>query len=284
MPQEIAVDVNNVYFSGLDDTTEADAIYQIPRGVPGAVPLQLSNPDGQPYSLASDGSYLYWNDTLDPGSIRRVRAGGADETTLVLIGVWGVALSPTSLFWVTSTGSAQSMPKGGGAVMTLGMVSGPNPNDEVVAVALDTESFYFVATSPLSATLSSVPVSGGPVTTLATVDADVTALTLDTQYLYFVVDDALTRLPLGGGATSVVANGFTGTIALKVDSGNVYATIDRGNNPTGSVVRVPVTGGTPTVLASSQWDPYGLAVDGNCVYWADMESANGPGAIMMVAK
>ena len=27
MPQEIAVDVNNVYFSGLDDTTEADAIY-----------------------------------------------------------------------------------------------------------------------------------------------------------------------------------------------------------------------------------------------------------------
>jgi len=176
------------------------------------------------------------------------------------------------------------MPKGGGAVTTLGVVSGSNPGDEFVAVALDTNSFYFVATSPLSATLSSVAVSGGPVTTLTTVDADVTALTLDTQYLYFVVGDALTRIPLAGGATSVVAHGFAGTIALKVDSGNVYATIAKGNNPTGSVVRVPVTGGTPTVLASSQWDPYGLAVDGNCVYWADMESVNGPGAIMMVAK
>jgi hypothetical protein len=82
----------------------------------------------------------------------------------------------------------------------------------------------------------------------------------------------------------MVAQGFSGTIALKVDSGNVYATIDDGNGPTGSVVRVPVTGGTPTVLASSEWGPYGLAVDGNCVYWADMESADGPGAIMMVAK
>jgi hypothetical protein len=122
------------------------------------------------------------------------------------------------------------------------------------------------------------------VKSLATVPSDVTTLALDDQSLYFVNGDALTRLPLAGGATSVVAQGFQGTMALQVDSGNAYATIARGNGPTGTVVRVPVTGGATTVLASSQWDPDGLAVDGQCVYWADVDSAGGLGAIMTVAK
>jgi hypothetical protein len=36
----------------------------------GATPLKLSDPDGQPFSMMTDGTYLYWNDTLDPGAIR----------------------------------------------------------------------------------------------------------------------------------------------------------------------------------------------------------------------
>jgi len=283
LPRQIALDSANVYFSAANDTTESDAVYQIAKGAVGATPLKLSDPDRQPWSLATDGTYLYWNDTQDPGTIRRIRPGGSDETTLIDVAVWGVALGPTSLFWVTSAGDVQSMPKAGGAVTTLGAAPGAG-SGSVVAVALDASNFYFVETTSLTATVASVPVSGGPVKSLATVPSDVTTLALDDQSLYFVNGDALTRLPLAGGATSVVAQGFQGTVALQVDSGNAYATIARGNGPTGTVVRVSVTGGATTALASSQWDPDGLAVDGQCVYWADVESAGGLGAIMTVAK
>ena len=283
MPQQIAADATNLYFSGLDDTTEADAIYQIGKGAVGGTPLKISDPDRQPWSLMTDGTYLYWNDTLDPAAIRRISPGGSGETTLFSVDVWGVALSATSLLWVTSTGSVESMPKAGGAVTTLGVAPGA-ASSAVYGVAVDANNFYFVATSSLSATISSVPLSGGSVTNLATVPDDVTALAADSNNVYFVAGDALTRVPLAGGATSVVAQGFSGTIALKVDSGNAYATILKGNGPTGSVLRVPVTGGTPLVIASSQWDPYGLTVDDNCVYWADMGSSAGIGAIMMAAK
>ena len=276
--QQVAVDAANVYFSALDDTTEADAVYQIAKGVAGATPLQLSDGDRQPYSFATDGSYLYWNDTLGLAGIRRIAAGGDGATLLLAVDALGVALGPTSLFWVTASGSVQSMPKAGGAVQTLGT----EVNGVTWGVAIDASYFYFAATASLSATISRVPLSGGPVTDLVTVAADVTAIAVDAANVYFVDGDALSSVPVAGGTSSVIANGFSGTMALKADSGNVYASISLGNGPTGSVVRIPVTGGPPTVLAGSQWIPSGLALDATCVYWADADL--GGGTIMAAAK
>jgi hypothetical protein len=199
LPSQIAVDDANVYFATLD------GIFQVPKNALGATPILLSSNDRQPLSLASDGAYVYWNDTLDPQAIRRIVVGGNGATTLAAIGAGGVALGPTTLFWVGNDG-VQSMPKEGGAVTTLG----PAPMGGGFGVALDANDFYYAASpSSFSATIYRIPQSGGASTPVATVGTNVNVLTTDGTNLYFVSGDDLDSVPAAGGAVSTLANGFS---------------------------------------------------------------------------
>jgi hypothetical protein len=281
LPHEIAVDEVNVYFTALNSAATNDSVYQIPKNAAGATPIELSGNDKQPYSLASDGTYVYWNDTISPGAVRRIVVGGNGATTLANVDALGMSLSPTTLFWVSSSGAVQSMPKAGGPVTTLGAA----PSGEPWGVAIDATYFYFAATSTLSATISRVPQSGvGPVETVATPDADVTVLATDAANVYFIAGDNLSAVPTGGGAVTVLASGFSGATSLKLDSGNLYASVTGGNGPYGSILRVPVTGGTPTVLASAQWGAYDVAVDATYVYWTNFGGPTGTGTVMVAPK
>jgi hypothetical protein len=278
--RQVAVDDVNVYFTGLSATSDDEGIYQIAKDALETAPILLSGNDGQPLSLASDGAYVYWNDTLDPEAIRRVMVGGNGATTLAAIGVGGMSLGATSLFFVTGDG-VESMPKAGGTPTVLA----PAPTGAVLAGALDASYFYFAASpSSLSTTISRVLQSGGPVTTLATVGTTVNVLATDGANVYFVSGDELSAVPASGGTVSVLASGFSGSTSLTVDSGSLYASIALGNGPNGSILRVPVAGGTPTIIASAQWVPEDVAVDANYVYWSTFDGQEGPGAIMMAPK
>jgi hypothetical protein len=184
-----------------------------------------------------------------------------------------MALSPTTLFWVTTTGrTVQSMPKGGGTPTTLGTA----PSGRTWGVALDASYFYFAASpSNMSATIARISQSGGPVTTLATLPTSVNLLATDGANVYFVAGDNLSSVPTAGGAVSVLATGFNGATSLKLDSGNLYASGANGNGPKGAILRVPVTGGTPTVVVSTQWSAYDIAVDATYVYWTAPAAVTG---------
>ncbi len=279
LARQIAVDDANVYFTALSTTSSDEAIYQVPKNAAGSTPIELSSNDRQPLSLASDGTYVYWNDTLDPQVIRRVAVGGNGATTLAAIGTGGMALSPTSLFWVGASG-VESMPKAGGTVTTLG----PAPMGGGYGVAIDASYFYFAASSTLSATIFRTPLSGGATTTLAMLGTIVNVLATDGANVYFVSGDYLSSVPAAGGAVSVLASGFSGTTSLKLDSGNLYASISLGNGPYGSILRVPVTGGRPTALASAQWGVSDLAVDATSICWTNFGGPTGTGAVMVASK
>jgi hypothetical protein len=90
----------------------------------------------------------------------------------------------------------------------------------------------------------------------------------------------VSKVPLSGGPSVVLAadQGFPQGIA--VDSSNVYWLNDGvsadGSGPPirgGSVMAVPIGGGSPTVIAPSQPEPQAIAADGSSIYWT---CVNGP--------
>jgi len=80
-------------------------------------------------------------------------------------------------------------------------------------------------------------------------------------------NNAIKKIPAGGGAIVTLGSGFSGPTGVAVDdAGNVYVA-DRGHN---LVKKIPVGGGTPVTLGSGFSSPTGVALDaaGN-VYVAD---------------
>jgi hypothetical protein len=92
------------------------------------------------------------------------------------------------------------------------------------------------------------------------------AIAVDTTSVYWSDQGAATasvkKVPIGGGALSLLASGQTSPGAIVVDSASVYWTTDDGN-----VVSVPIDGGTPTTLASGQAGAGAIALDTTSVYW-----------------
>jgi hypothetical protein len=173
------------------------------------------------------------------------------------------------------------MPKEGGTVTTLG----PAPMGGAYGVALDANNFYYAASpSSASATIYRIPQSGGVSTPIATVATNVNVLATDGTNVYFVSGDFLDSVPVAGGNVSTLATGFSATTSLRLDSGQLYAALEGGNGPYGSILRVPVTGGRPTLVASAQWGVSDLAIDATSVYWINFGSPTGDGAVMVASK
>jgi hypothetical protein len=95
-------------------------------------------------------------------------------------------------------------------------------------------------------------------------------LAIDAMNVYWGNDDALMKVPIGGGAPVKLAAGRFVT-GVAVDAKNVYwingATTK--NSVDGSLMQVAIGGGSPVVLASALDNPHSLAVDATSVYWAN---------------
>ena len=101
-------------------------------------------------------------------------------------------------------------------------------------------------------------------------DSDPYGIVNDKTHLYFANAGAIKKVPLSGGAVSVLASGQADPIDLAIDATSVYFVNYRG----GTVAKVPLTGGTPIVLASGQFEPSDIAVNGTSVYWTTQQDHN----------
>jgi hypothetical protein len=92
---------------------------------------------------------------------------------------------------------------------------------------------------------------------------------VDATHVYWTTDVAVMKVPVNGGAPTILASGQKFPGGIVVDAANVYWT---NGWDVGTVMKVPLGGGTPTILASGQVTPGAIAVDATSVYWTSGDS------------
>jgi hypothetical protein len=134
----------------------------------------------------------------------------------------------------------------------------------------------------VDATVATVSTNGAAPFRLPTRDVEVRGADADATWLYWLESgrvsrvrperlplDRLVKMPVAGGALSVVARDLGQVLGFVIDASSAYvATIATGGR--GRVLRLPLAGGPPTVLASGLGWPdehTTVALDDAYVYW-----------------
>jgi hypothetical protein len=252
----IAVDAANVYWLTLGYPNPA-TVAQCPLGGC-ATPTVLSTANGCPWGLAVTATHVYWSDDC-LNVVRRTPIGGSGGPTTfaATLGATGMAIDSTTVYWTSSQGWVGKCPLtgcpigGDGGALPTELASG---QDDPLYIAVDSANVYWlnqgnagvgsVAKCPVQG-CPSVADGGSEPTLLATNQARLFGIALDSDYVYWVA---------AGSPTST--------------------------SPEGVVAKCSIDGcgGNPTILASGLDTPNCIAVDNRTVYWGNTD------VIMKVAK
>jgi hypothetical protein len=254
-PGWMAVDPTHVYWTngGNPSSFGTGTVMRVEKM--GGTPTTIAS--GQtPSGVAVNATDLYWaNDVytgVDGGSgtidgfVVMVAKGGGTPTTIVsdeFLLYSDLALDSASVYWADYVGPSVLLkaPLAGGRTLTLS-----EELAEPVSFEVDPERVFFTTTPflfpdaggagvPGPGVILSIPGSGGKVTTLASGQADPSAIAIDTSDVYW--------------ANEGVCPG------------------DGGPCEKGSVVKVAKTGGPAITLATDQVDLGPIAVDSMSAYW-----------------
>jgi hypothetical protein len=182
-----------------------------------------------------------------------VAAKGGEATVLATTSGIATAIvtDDQNVYFVDHEGT-KSVPLTGGTIRTLGPV--------VFSIGVAGQKLYLAG-----ATLSSVPVQGGPITVVASDQSSMFPIGCGSTVCWLDSDGQLMRL--GPGGTPVVLfQGFTEPHALVFDGNDFFFTVGASGL---ALFRVPSAGGTGAVV-ESEVGITGLALDEACIYWSSI--------------
>ncbi len=229
-PRAIAVDTANVYVLATADTTTGSSLVAVPISGAPAAPLTTS-PNLLAAPLAAGPSLVYW---VDQGSVLGMpKTGGAVAGVVPGVPAAALAVDASSLYWSAQDG-LHAQPLSGGPAALLGVPANPEPTPQgplaAAAIAVDATNVYYAINSFAGAgTIGSIPIAGGPPTTLATGrPGSLMAIAVDDRNVYWVEGEgtiqqgAIAAVPKAGGRVAVLATGLSDPMSVAVDSSGVY--------------------------------------------------------------
>jgi len=160
----------------------------------------------------------------------------------------------------------------------------PPPDAASAALAVDEPGIYEMAADAThlywvddgqfdgEANVRRMPLDGGPIETLFSAGRSIYSLAVGDGAVFVArtdldYDGVIYRLPVAGGAPTVLATGFNPT-SVTVDAGWVY--YSAAVSPGGRILRVPVTGGTPEVIVDDVDNPWDLVASGGTLFYSEM--------------
>ena len=228
-------------------------------GSPPCGPVSLAQMQTSPGPIAAASGHVAWIDhppsTTAEGVVRLVGAGGGPVMELADVsGVfeqrWNdIAVDDQNVYWDENEGNVGrlvTVPVTGGTPRTLYQV-GPVAS---VSSAVATGGAVYVVSSvdriiridPQTAAVTPIaadPSCGGP-------------LAVDAENLYCVAQGGVTKVPLAGGASSLLAAVTSPNLVrtIAIDDTSLYVLFYASSDTTYSLEKIALTGGQPVMLAS----------------------------------
>jgi hypothetical protein len=227
-----------------------------------------------PYAVAADGSSVYWTTGASPEAglsggqlLVTPVAGGA--ATVLAEGISGIALGPTGVYGVQGA-TIVLVPFDGGLVTS---VVSPSPGQGVQCFATDATNLYWAAGVNGDATLMKMPLAGGESSTLATTKGCGSVAVGSSTVVWADTTGRIFSVPVGGGpATTLYSSDpedpYAAAGPVAVDCDSVYFATGA------AVLKAPLAGGAPTTLAPlvPGWGTAtGLAFDDTSLYFVTQD-------------
>jgi hypothetical protein len=245
-----------------------------------ALPVVLS--DSLFLGIRSDSGAVYWADG------RKINVSDADCNGDIQVlysmqngleNTNALALTADRVVWSdTVTGSVRTVPRTGGAAVTL--ASGLGGTEPYVIAAAGNEVYW----PHVNKGIQRVSIGGGPVETIVSMSHDAGGLAVANGFVYWtdMADGTVMQVPVSGGTPVTLASGLSGLGWVAADAVYVYWinwTTPGASDSSSEIDRVSVAGGPIEQLATFPYRVYDLFLDGNDLYTAGSSFALADGAV-----
>jgi len=269
----LAMDDTDVYWL---DVTNLPTLQRTPRtgGATATLATQVSS-----FTLDTGDVYYDVVETNDAGSASMLYAlpkAGGPRISIASVGAASLVVDTATLYFLGSpAGAILAVPKTGGTPVTV--TSGTPPAGRLIGV--DATAVYWTSGAAPLTTIWATPKMGGTSSPIAQVPADIVAVALDADNLYFTTSNRdLVKLSKASSTLTTLTSGLGqfGGDDLAVTSGLVYVNQQAPGQYPAVILAVPTDGSAAqTTCAGGSMGVSGIAVDATTIVWGLTYEANG---------